>query len=83
MARGWESKSIEAQIEDSAVRSPAPTRRQPTEEELEHGKRRTGLLLARQHVVQQLEASGSERYSQLLRRSLADLDQQIASLGKP
>jgi len=82
MARGWESKSVEAQMEDSAISPAAPTRRQPTGEELERGKRRTGLLLARQHVLQQLAASGSERYSEMLRRSLADLDKQIASLAE-
>jgi len=37
-------------------------------------------MLSRKHVLQQLERSASERYSQLLRRTLADLDAQIAAM---
>jgi len=38
-------------------------------------------MLSRKRVLQQLECSTSERYSELLRRTLADLDAQIAELG--
>ena len=43
--------------------------------------RKAGLMLSRKHVLQQLERSTDERYSELLRRSLADLDVQLAALG--
>ncbi len=37
-------------------------------------------MLSRKHVRQQLEGSTNERYSELLRLALADLDAQIAAL---
>jgi hypothetical protein len=37
-------------------------------------------MLSRKRVLQQLERSASERYSELLRRTLADLDAQLAAL---
>ena len=37
-------------------------------------------MLSRKHVLQQLGRSNSELYSDLLRRTLADLDAQIAAL---
>jgi len=37
-------------------------------------------MLSRKHVLQQLERSNSERYSDLLRRTLAGLEAQIAAL---
>ncbi len=38
-------------------------------------------MLSRKHVLQQLERSADDRYSELLRRTLADLDAQIAAIG--
>jgi len=80
MARGWESKSVEAQIEESfseSSRNPPPA----SAEELQSRNRKAGLMLSRKHLLQQLEHSTAERYSELLRRTLADLDAKIAALG--
>ena len=79
MARGWESKSVEAQIEES-LSEPSRNPVSASAEERQSGNKKTGLLLSRKHVLQQLERSTDERYSDLLRRTLADLDAQIASL---
>jgi len=78
MARGWESKSVEAQIEESTS-EPSRNEAPASAEELESRNKKTDLMLARKHVLQQLERSTSERYSELLRRTLADLDAQIAN----
>ncbi len=43
--------------------------------------RRKELALSRKHVLQQLEISSNERYAELLRRTLAGLDAEIASLA--
>jgi len=80
MARGWESKSVEAQIEE-AISGPSPQRTPSSPEDLESLRKKAGLILSRKHVLQQLERSGDERYSELLRRALADLEAQIAALG--
>ncbi len=42
--------------------------------------KKNNLQLSRKRILQQLESSNNERYSELLRRTLADLDAQIAAL---
>jgi hypothetical protein len=80
MARGWESKSVEAQMEESQAAKSANRQPALTPEQLQRQRRKADLTLSRNRVAQQLEASGNERYSELLRRTLADLDAQIAEL---
>jgi hypothetical protein len=80
MARGWESKSVEAQIEESLSESSHKENRSISAEERQSRSKKAGLVLSRKRVLQQLERSTSERYSQLLRETLAGLDAQIAAL---
>ena len=80
MARGWESKSVEAQIEESIAEPSRNETRAASAEELQSRNKKAGLMLSRKRVLQQLERSADERYSEQLRRSLADLDAQIAAL---
>jgi len=79
MARGWESKSVEAQIE-AANNETSPNAASASAEELQSRNKKADLMLSRKHVLQQLGRSNSELYSDLLRRTLADLDAQIAAL---
>jgi len=80
MARGWESKSVEAQIEESISEPSHHENRPASAEEVQSNNKKTHLILSRKHLLQQLERSTSERYSELLRKTLADLDAQIAAL---
>lgn len=83
MAHGWESKSVEAQIEEEV--SPAkPYEGKPalTEEQVQDRIKKADLLLSRRRVLQQLDHTNNERYCELLRRTLVDLDAQIASLQR-
>ena len=78
MARGWESKSIEAQIEENNSTSANQGDHRAVSQEEVHSKiRKNNLLLSRKRILQQLESSTSERYSEQLRRSLAELDAQL------
>lgn len=43
-------------------------------------RQRQGIQLARKRILQQMEASGNERYTEMLRTSLADLDSQLSKL---
>ena len=80
MARGWESKSVEAQIEDNKYNSSNQSSRPAVSHEEIHKKsHRANLQLSRQRILQQLESSTNERYSEMLRRSLAELDGQLGS----
>jgi hypothetical protein len=79
MARGWESKSVETQMEESFA--PTPERKRVlSPADLQREKKCTELLLSRHHVAEQLAQSTNERYSEMLQRALADLDAQIAKL---
>jgi len=81
MARGWESKSVEAQIEESDSEPSLSETRSCSAEEMQLQMKKADLELSRKLVLQQMERSDNERYSELLRRSLAGLDAQIAALG--
>ena len=80
MARGWESKSVEAQIEDNkSTFSRQDPVRPVSHEEIRRQSQRANLQLSRKRILQELEGSSSERYSEMLRRSLAELDGQLKS----
>ena len=81
MARGWDSKSVEEQIE--AAEEEKASRRRPagTAEERERRSKQAGLLLSRAKIVKDLEAATDPRYRTLLERTLAHLDAQIAAAG--
>jgi len=81
MARGWESKSVEAQIEESDSEPSFGESHSCSPEETQLLMKKADLELSRKLVLQQMERSDSERYSELLRRTLAGLETQIAALG--
>jgi hypothetical protein len=81
MARGWESKSIEAQIELANSEPFQNSEQQPSAVERQALIKRRDLMLSRRRILQQLESGPNERYSQLLRRTLAGLDAEIAALN--
>lgn len=81
MARGWESKSVEAQIEESSTENSANEEQVLSAEERQALIRKKDLVLSRKRVLQQLEGSSSDRYSEFLRRTLAALESQIAALS--
>jgi hypothetical protein len=83
MARGWESKSVEGQMESVASLAPAPPddeKSKITPAMQDRQRKRQGIQLARKRILQQLEASGNERYTQMLRTSLAELDSELSKL---
>jgi hypothetical protein len=80
MARGWESKSVEAQIEESYSAKPMKANLMLDSEQTQNRIKKADLLLSRRRVLQQLALSTNERFSELLKRTLADLDSQIAGL---
>lgn len=79
MARGWESKSVEAQQADASQKS---TKSGPklSAEEAARVRQKEVLRLSRQTVVQQLAANQNPRRRKLLEEALAALDEK---LGQP
>jgi hypothetical protein len=80
MARGWESKAIEAQQAEAAETRVATGPPLSPGEQVKLQKRQ-GLLLDRKRVLKQIEGAGHERYRAMLEQALADLDRKIADLG--
>jgi hypothetical protein len=80
MARGWESKAVESQIEDAASRPASGPQRPADPVEVERTRERESLQLARKRVVHDLETSHSFRLEKVLRASLQHLDEKIAAL---
>ncbi len=83
MARGWESKSVEAQIEDSSTSNSSSSTEEEALSESDRQKliKKKDLILSKKRVVQQLEGSTNTRYSEFLRRTLTALEAQIAALS--
>lgn len=77
MARGWESKSVEAQQEEA--RQQKPQRRKLTAEEARKERQKQGLNLSRQRILQQLAVTHNPRHRKLLEDALAALDQKLGS----
>jgi hypothetical protein len=82
MAKGWESKAVESQVQDS--QSPNQNNRRPqlTVAQIEAHRRREVLLLSRARVAEDLQSSSDSRYRDQLSRALADLDAQLSRLSK-
>jgi hypothetical protein len=85
MARGWESKSVEDQM-DSAHREndsrESAAAHSTRKDKNKQSHERDLLLLARANTVQKLEATENARYREQLTRAIADLDARIAAFDK-
>jgi len=80
VARGWESKSVQEQIESARARE-GHGKVTLTKEELELERKRDGFLLQRTRVLSQLQTCADERYKKTLESGLAYLESQLAELG--
>jgi hypothetical protein len=79
VARGWESKSVEAQQAEATDKS--ANRNPPmSPEAAARWREKESLRLSRQRVLQQLEASQNPRHRKQLEDSLAALDEKLNSL---
>ncbi len=81
MARGWESKSVEAQIDAAEVHRSAVLENSPDPEKLEIIRKKESILLSRTRVARELKTVQNQRYKALLTKALADLDAQLSRLA--
>ncbi|HXG59038.1 MAG TPA: hypothetical protein VNL91_08435 [Thermoanaerobaculia bacterium] len=79
MARGWESKSVESQIEEA--RQSTERRETPTREEIERRARRDELELSRRRIVRELSEATSPLRRAALEHALAHLDGELEKMG--
>jgi hypothetical protein len=81
MARGWESKDIESQIEDAQfARAPRSEKPGPTQEQKQLRRELETLQLSRTRVLADLETAQNAGYREMLTRSLNYLDEKIAAI---
>jgi hypothetical protein len=79
MARGWESKSVESQIEDAGARSAGVELLTPEQREIQ--RKRDSLEMSRRRVLRDLEAARSDLRRVSLEHALAFLDAEIRKLS--
>ena len=79
MARGWESKSVESQIESAESRR-GPRGAQLTPEEIRRVREKESLQLSRTRVLHDLESARNPRYRETLSAALKHLEEKLASL---
>jgi hypothetical protein len=82
MARGWESKSVEAQIDmaEPRRRKRVVVLKSEGPNALDLIRKRESLMLSRTRVVQELNSALNPRYRELLGKALADLDSNLAKI---
>lgn len=81
MAKGWESKTVEDQIQESQTNGKRSRKKELTTLQKEAHRQKEVLLLARARVEKQLNSTPNERYKEQLIRALSDLDAQISKLS--
>ncbi len=80
MARGWESKSVEEQMQAAEERKAAASRIALTAVEVERQKRREALELTKVRVERDLAAATNERYKLQLQAALEHVRKQLADI---
>jgi hypothetical protein len=82
MARGWESKDVESQVEEKKVApQPEQQRGQKSPEQIRVDQERKGLQLSRTRIVNDLENATNPNHRKSLEAALAFLDQKISELN--
>jgi hypothetical protein len=83
MARGWESKAVEDQMQDSQSRAPRDLRAKLTPEQVEASRQREVLILAITSVQRHLQSVSDLQYREQLERALESLETRLAKQQEP
>jgi len=81
MARGWESKEVESQIEAAEARAARAKAPELTPEQAARNRERESLQLSRKRVLHDIESSRNPGYRTMLEAALKHLDEKIAALS--
>lgn len=81
MARGWESKDVESQVEAKKTMSPASGRGPKSPEDIRREREKRDLELSRTRIVNDLQTATHPNHRKSLEAALEHLDQEIAKLG--
>ena len=78
MARGWESKSVEAQQDEASRAKVIRAELSPEQRAIE--ERRRLLTLTRSRALADLERASAAPHRRMLEQAIAALDEQLAQL---
>lgn len=81
MARGWESKDVESQVEDRKTVADNSGRAEKSVEDLRKESEKRGLKLSRIRILNDLEHATHPNHRKSLEAALAHLDKKIADLS--
>ena len=82
MARGWESKSVEAQ-QDEAASATTSGKPRLSREAATRVREKESIRLSLQNVKQQLDRSQDARRRAILEQAFAELEQKMHALDSP
>ncbi len=80
MARGWESKAVEAQIESAEERGERARAVQVDLAQVALEREQESIELSRKRVLHDIASTTNPKYREMLERSLAFLDAKLAEL---
>ena len=81
MARGWESKDVESQVETKKTMSPASGKGPKSPEDIRREQEKLDLQLSRTRIVNDLQTATHPNHRKSLEAALEHLDQKIAELN--
>jgi len=80
MSRGWESKSVESQMEEAAARRDRARPTPLTADQIRLRSKRQSLELSRSRVLNDIASATSARHREQLQAALRHLDAKLAAL---
>ncbi|MDQ3009911.1 MAG: hypothetical protein M3X11_04315 [Acidobacteriota bacterium] len=80
MARGWESKSVEDQVEEQMRTKQQASAVHLSPEAIKLKQKRETLLLQRSRLLEQMQNVRSDTHRQMLERSLQAIDAELAAM---
>jgi hypothetical protein len=81
MARGWESKDVESQVESSQAPKATDGSKRKSADQVHREQERNGLQLSRTRIVHDLESATNPNHRKSLEAALAHLDKKLSELN--
>jgi hypothetical protein len=81
MARGWESKDVESQVEETQTPQQKAPQGAKSPEQIHREQQRKDLQLSRTRIMNELASATHPNHRKSLEAALAHLDKKLSELG--
>jgi hypothetical protein len=81
MARGWESKAVADQLEESAEGKNAPPAPSRSAEERKRAARVESLRLSKARILDQLDHATRPAHREMLAKALKDIEREMSAMN--